>query len=444
MTTIDKATAGMSPEAREGEATAWWVIFLLGLMYVLSFVDRSILGLLVAPLKADLHISDIDVGLLIGPAFGVFYAILGLPVARLADRANRVLIVIVGVLLWGAATIGSAFAATFGLLLALRVGLAVGEAVLTPSAYSLIADLFRPTRRAFASSLYSATGMAGASIAYVAGALVVGYVAKLEASGHHLPLATWRIVLIFVGAPSIVVALLFALSVREPKRRGGPVAPSVGQVWSYLRQHISLFGPLFLGAGLMQAIIYANNSWGPEFLRRQFHLPPQSAGLMLGLAGLIGAFGGSVTMPAICRALARRGRRDAVAVTTMGGLAIGACAVSAAPLQSSPLAFAVLSGIGTFFMVGGTINVQVSLQHLVPIRMRGTFVGLLLMCISLLGLGIGPTLAAAISTHLAADGHRLGSALAMLGPIIAIPAFLLLAASRRALSAFASAETDPF
>jgi MFS family permease len=420
----------MSQE-RMSETKAWWVVSLLGVMYVLSFVDRSILALLVAPLKADLKVSDVEIGFLIGPAFGVFYAVLGLPIGRLADHSNRAFLVVCGVLIWGAATIGSAFAIWFWILVLLRIGLAVGEAVLTPAAYSMIGDMFQPNRRAFASSVYSAMGMAGASASYIFGAALIGYVSSLNASGLKLPLAIWQIVMIAVGVPSVLSGLLFAVTVKEPRRESaGMQTPSIGEVAKYLWQHVRMFGFMFLGAGLMQAIIYGNQAWAAEYLRRTFSLPPQQAGMMLGCAGLIGSFGGTIGVPACARVLGRRGRQDAVILTTMGGLLIGSILAFLAPLQSNAWGFVVLFAGALFFMVGGTNNVLISLQHLTPDRMRATIVGLLLMSISLLGLGIGPVLVALISSALDASGMALGEALSALAPIIALPALVLLGISR--------------
>jgi MFS family permease len=275
--------------------------------------------------------------------------------------------------------------------------------------------------------------MAGASVSYILGALILRYIGGLKAAGADLPLPTWRLVLLIVGIPSIVAALIFAATTREPQRRAEAVTiPPVGEVARFLRDHFRFFGLLFLGAGLMDAIVYANQSWGAEVMRRQFGLVPQQAGMMLGIAGLIGGFAGTVTVPAIARLLGRS-RRDAVVLTTIGALVWGAFFSWLAPQQSSGLGFAIVGALSTFGIVGGANNVLVALQHLTPDRMRGVFIGLLLMCLSLLGLGIGPTLAAFISTHLDPSGQQLGHALSLLAPIIAIPAFVLMAASRGGL-----------
>ncbi len=411
---------------------AWWAVALLGLLYVLSFVDRVILALLVAPLKADLGVSDLQLSLLFGPAFAVFYALLGLPIARLADHGDRRKLIIAGVMLWGAATVASGFVGTFWLLLALRIGLAMGEAALTPAAYSMIGDLFPPERRALAASIYSATGMAGASGAYILGAAVVQAVDSAALAGHALPLASWQLVLVIVGAPSLLVGLVFALTVREPPRtQAEQGAPGAREIATYLRARARLFGGLFLGAGLTQAVGYAYSAWGPELLRRQFDLTIQQAGYAFGLTGLLAGFGGTLAAPRLTRILERRGRRDAVALGSMACVAVGGSLAVAAPLQSSAIAFLAIHAASAFCLVGAANNVVVALQSLAPGRMRATFVALLLMCITLLGLGIGPPAAAAISAALDPEGQALGSALAILAPAVGLPALLLFAWSRQ-------------
>ncbi|TAJ69804.1 MAG: MFS transporter [Phenylobacterium sp.] len=422
------AGAASSPRA---SGAAWWTVALLGLLYILSFVDRVILALLVAPLKADLGVSDLQLGLLFGPAFAVFYALVGLPIARLADRGDRRKLIVAGVLLWGLATVASGFAGSFWLLMVLRIGLAIGEAALTPSAYSLIGDLFPPEQRARAASIYSAAGMAGASGAYVVGAMVVQGVDAAAAGGHALPLGAWQLVLVIVGAPSLACGLLFALTVREPARaQAGEGAPGLSEVMAHLRARARLFVGLFAGAGLTQAVGYAYSAWGPELLRRQFDLSIQQAGYAFGIAGLLAGLGGTLAAPQLTRVLERRGRRDAVALTSMACIALGGSFAVMAPLQSSAIAFLVLHACGAFFLVGAANNVVVGLQALAPPRMRATFVALLLMCITLLGLGIGPTAAAAISSGFDPSGQALGPALSILAPAICLPAFLLFFWSR--------------
>ena len=423
-------------EAASPRRRAWWAVSVLATLYVLSFVDRSILALLVQPLKSDLGVSDIELGLLFGPAFAIFYALLGLPLARLADRGNRKLVIVCGVTLWGLCTVASGFASAYWQLVVLRIGLAIGEAALTPAAHSMIGDLFPPNRRSLAASVYSAVGMAGSSGAYILGAFAIQAVDQATLAGAAPTLSSWQIVLLIVGAPALAVGALFALTVREPARGGGHgEASSLREVATYLRANLRLYVGLFAGAGLIQAVGYAYAAWGPEVLRRVYGWPIEKAGIAFGVAGLLAGFGGTLVAPLIARRLEARGVKDAVAVTSIGALVLGVCLAVPAPLQANPYAFLVLKAMASFCLAGGTNNVLVALQTLAPQRMRATLVALLLMCITLLGLGIGPTAAAIASSQLNPDGKSLGLALAVLAPCIGLPSLLLLLWSRAALRA---------
>lgn len=423
--------ANSSPRDTRG---AWWIVAILGLLYILSFVDRVILALLVEPLKRDLQISDVELGLLFGPAFAFFYAFLGIPVARFADKGNRTKLVVAGVLLWGTATILSGFAGVYWQLVVLRIGLAIGEAALTPAAYSLIGDLFSSKRRALAASIYSGMGMAGSAGGYILGAIVIGAIGDTQVLMGALHFAPWQLVFIIVGAPTIVVGLLFLLTVREPARTNAhEAAPGLGEVFGYLRRNATLYTGLFLGAGLTQAIGYAYSAWGAEVLRRKFEWTIQHAGMAYGWAALFAGFGGTIVAPIVTRALERAGDKAAVATTSIGALALGTALAVVAPLQNDPYLFLVVKAAASFCLVGASNNVLVALQALAPDRMRATLVALLLMSVTLLGLGIGPTATALASTHLNPDGGSLSLALAAIAPAIGIPALILLMTSRPAL-----------
>jgi len=412
---------------------AWWTVGLLSLLYVLSFIDRLILALLVSPLKADLGVSDLQLGLLFGPAFGLFYAAIGLPLARLADRGNRRILVVCGVLLWGAATVLSGFAGSFALLVALRIGLAIGEAALTPAAHSMIGDLFPPQRRSLAASIYSAVGQGGAYAGFILGAAVVrGMEAMLPGSGDYR-FSAWQLTLFAVGIPSIVVALVFAFTTREPPRLGAKAAATLGEVRAYLRQHVRLYAGLLAGAGLLQAIPYAWTAWAPEYMRRNLDVTIQQAGTSFGVVGLIAAFAGSVAFPLLTRRLEHAGRPDALAQVSMLGVIGGSVLTWLAVQQSQVEPFLALLGLSMFFTQGGSINVLVGMQVLAPPHMRATLVASVLLSITLLGMCIGPPVSAAIAARLSATGEGLGEGIGVLAALLAIPCLALLAMTRRGL-----------
>jgi len=427
--TPDATSLDMAPTARRvSPARAWTTIAILSVLYVLSFVDRLILALLVAPLKAEFGLTDVQLGLLFGPAFALFYAFMGLPIARLADRGNRKLLIFAGVALWSLATMGSAFAGAFVVLITLRIGLAIGEAALTPTTYSLIGDLFPPERRPLAASIYSACGMAGASAAFIIGAMVISGV---ETHLGDLGLQPWRAVLLAVGAPTLAVGLLFWFVTRDPPRGVRAEAAGMGDLLAHVRQHLPLYAGLFLGAGCTQAVSYAYSAWGPELLRRQYEWTVQQAGMAFGLAGLLAGSAGTLALPAIVMLLRRAGRADAIAITAMTATVGGATLFVMAPVQAHPGAFLALYGFGNFCLVGAANCVLVALTLIVPERMRATLTALNLTCITLVGLGAGPTLTAVISTNLDPSGAALGKALAILPVVVAGPALALFAWSRR-------------
>ncbi|MDH5275573.1 MAG: MFS transporter, partial [Gammaproteobacteria bacterium] len=202
---------------------AWYTVILLTLAYILSFVDRYMLGLLVEPIRAELALSDTEIGLLLGPAFAIFYTTMGLPLGWLADRARRTWIVTAGIVLWSAATAACGLARNFAQLFLARVGVGVGEASLSPCALSMIADSFPAERRGKPVAFYGAALSVGGGLASLAGASVLAW------SGTRpefaLPvvgvLAPWQFAFLVVALAGIPLALLMA-TLREPGRQTTP------------------------------------------------------------------------------------------------------------------------------------------------------------------------------------------------------------------------------
>src|SRR5271155_5591872 len=201
---------------------AWYSVSVLMLMYVFSFIDRTIISLLVGPMKRDLHISDTQIGLLQGTAFALLYTFLGLPIARLSDRHNRKAIIAAGVFVWSIMATTCGLARTALQLFVARIGVGVGEAALSPAAYSMITDSFPRSKLGRAFGLYNIGITIGAGVAFLVGGIVVAAVSHAGAS-YTLPLVgevrAWQMVFIVTGAPGILLPLLL-LTFREPVRRG--------------------------------------------------------------------------------------------------------------------------------------------------------------------------------------------------------------------------------
>lgn len=230
----------------------WYVVGLLLLVFILSYFDRYILTLVIEPIKHSLHLSDFQVGLLLGPAFSLFNVLTGIPLGWYADRASRKWILIGGIVFWCAMTTASGFATSFALLLVMRLGLGLGEAVVSPSSISMISDYFDRARRGRAISVYMAGPYLGAGLAFLVGGNLVGWLTRIGHS-HFLgmgPFDMWQMAFFLVGLPGFIFAALM-LTVHEPahSERISAVAgvPRIG-AFRYILGRWRGFGALFVGA----------------------------------------------------------------------------------------------------------------------------------------------------------------------------------------------------
>lgn len=420
-----------------GPVRAWVIIGILSILFVVSMVDRFTLGLLVEPLKADLELSDVQVGLLIGPAFAIFYATITLPLARVADRGNRVWLIACGVLLWSASTILSGFTTSFTILIMLRVGLAIGEAALTPATFSLIGDLLPPNRRTFGGAIFNSFGMAGASGAYLIGSGAIAAALALQGKGYFASQATWQTVLILVGCPGLILILFFLLIARDPPREtvsGAISAASFMDVLRYMWTKGWLYPGLYLGAACMQFGINGFLAWVPTYLSRTYGISAIDAGRLFGTYNVFAFILGSFAVPVIGAWMARR-RSDGIFLVTVTCSILSAAFFVMSVIQSSPSAFLLCTFLGMIFGVGAASNIVASLHLYSPPQMRATLMAGLLMCYTGIGLGVAPPLVGVLSTQLAGVGNPLGLGLGVVACLGGVVSFFLLFAARRRLIA---------
>jgi len=392
---------------------AWVTIALLGLMSILSFVDRYILALLVAPLKAELGLTDIQLGLLFGSTFAAFYGLASLPLARIADLGSRKWLLVAAVAVWSLCTSASALANSFAMLALLRAGLAIGEAALSPTGFSLIVDSFPQRSRVFALTIFSVCGMTGAATAYMIGAGVISVSQSLVASGQFAGMDVWRLCFLLVGLPGIVLAALFALVVREPARHGADVhPPTIRAIFAYIRSKGMLFVGLFAGTGFAQLVANTMAAWSPTYLERTFGLTPEAAGVQFGIAQIFAAVGGTFFLPIFMRRLVARGRVLTASriPAVFGGL--GSAFVIVSVMLATPTGFLGSYAIGGFLLLG-TANMSILiLQPVLPAQMRATVTALGLICVTAFGLGFGPALAAVFQGFAGEGQNPLGFGIA--------------------------------
>jgi MFS family permease len=365
-----------------------YVLVVLVIVYTFNFIDRQIVGILAVPIKAELHLSDSQLGLMGGLAFALFYTFLGIPIARLADRISRTGIMTAALALWSLMTALCGFTQSFAQLFMARVGVGVGEAGGVAPAYSLICDYFPTKERARALSVYSFGIPIGAALGIVLG----GYITSV---------VNWRMAFFIVGLAGLVLTPLLKFTVREPVRGAlDPVpaaarAPTLLEVMAVLARKASFWG-LSLGAASASMMGYGLFFWAPSFLVRSFHLTLLHASLGFGalvlVGGLIGIWFGGVLAD-------RYGEKHRAMYAYIPAMAfLATLPFYAAGVLSTTLwiSFAVLlvpTALGLVWLG----PVLAAVQHLVPGNMRATASALFLFINNLIGIGLGTTLIGVVS-----------------------------------------------
>jgi len=399
-------------------AYGWYVVVILTVAYILSMLDRQILSLLVEPIRQDLHLSDTQISLLMGPAFAIFYTVLAIPLGRMADRRSRRGMIAIGITVWCLMTAACGLARNFVQLFMARLGLGFGQATLNPAALSMISDYFPRERRGKPVAFYSLGISLGSGLAMLVGGMVINHFKNSPPVSLPMigELAVWQTVLLWVGLPGLVVALLMG-TVREPVRQdkiqvhndpaGAKSAMPISQVMQFLLQRWRTYGTLFLGMSVVTIIGYAYIFWIPTmFVRTWGWTFPQigkAYGLIVIFAGPTGvALGGWLG-----DWLYRRGRRDGhMRATLVGALILIAFSI-AAPLMPTPeLALAMLfpSTVGAAMP---SATGAASLMMIVPNQMRAVTTALYYFVIGILGLMLGSTSVALVTDYVFHDDAAL-------------------------------------
>lgn len=383
-----------------------YAIGVLLLAYVLNCLDRQIINMLAEPIKHDLGLKDWQLGVMTGLAFGLFYATLGIPIARLAERGNRVRIISVSILVWSAFTVLSGLAQNFVQLISARIGVGVGEAGCTPAAHSLISDIVPREKRASALGVYSMGGPIGTLLGMAIGGLIVGA-------------AGWRVGFFVAGLPGLLVGALVAQTLRDPRARYTPAKkdsePSASFKTALMELLRSPTFVLFAIAAAFQGIVaYGQASFVASFFFRNHAgglvdlaapLGLQPSGL-LGLAiGFIGGIGGMLGAFAGGRLADRHVKTSARGMATQAAVcnAIAVPAFIFAMLLSSTQMALVVMFLPAFF-AGMTYGPLFAVfQTVAKPHTRATAVSIYLLMTNLFGLGLGPVMVGSLSDYLAAS-----------------------------------------
>ncbi|MBT4523061.1 MAG: MFS transporter, partial [Halieaceae bacterium] len=297
-------------------AYPWYIVSLCMLAYIFSFIDRQVITLLIEPIRADLQISDTQFSLLHGLAFAMLYAVAGIPIARLADSRSRPAIISVGIFVWSFATAACGIARNFVQLFLARMVVGVGEAALSPAAYSMITDAFPKAKLGRALGVYSSGSFLGGGLAFIIGGAAIALVEQWGA--QTLPviglIKPWQMTFFMVGLPGLLVAALFYITVKDPERKGvasDAAAFTFSDVLRYIGGHKATFAAHYLGFGFMSLALFALMNWAPAYFLRKYGMPVRDVGLYLGLVVLIGNSTGVLVSGWLTDRLTRGGYRDA-------------------------------------------------------------------------------------------------------------------------------------
>lgn len=409
---------------------AWYVVAVLLIIGITSYLDRNIVSLLVEPIKADLALSDTEVSLLQGSAFAIFYVAFGLPCGALVDRANRRTVLAIGIAIWSVMTAAAGLAENYWQLFLARAGVGIGEACLAPAAFSLIADYFPPARRGRAMSIYNMANYLGGGASMLIGGLVLRMLGGVGTA--FLPglgqIASWKATFLIIGLPGVLLSLLM-LTIREPERRQIAPRPSAtGSAEGFLehmRRAPSVYASVHFVSAMTAFTGYAVAGWSPTYFVRTFGLSPSEAGVMIGPVAALGGMAGCVlsglSSDRLVAANAAGGRFLIplvwwpVALTALAGILL------------APTPHFALAGLALFFFGSGLglSSVPPTIHDITPNQFRGRATSLHFVLAGLLGLAGGVTLVALVNDYLFRNTEALGkSMLVVLLPVI-VASFLV-------------------
>jgi MFS family permease len=411
---------------------AWFAAGMLAAANTLAFVDRQALALLVQPIKEDLQASDTAMSLLYGLSFTMFYVLVGIPVARLADRANRRNIVAAAVFIWSIATALCGLARSFGTLFVARIGVGAGEGGLSPAAYSILADYFPKERLPAAMGVYQMGIYVGGASALVLG----GFMASVVPPGSVviLPLIGavkgWHLVFLMLGIPGVLLSGAMLL-VREPLRMGlagTHKSPPFSELAAHVLRHWQAYLGISCGFALMILVGNATGAWIPAFLERKYGLTTAQIGGIYGTITAICGVSGTLAGGFAAAALRRRGFERANLLVALFGFTALVPVTTLFPQASTATLSLTLIGAMNFlagFNFGGGLA---ALQEITPNRMRASVSAGYMLMVNMIGAAGGPFAIALVTDYWYGDPAALPNAITIVCAVaspLSIAALLL-------------------
>jgi MFS family permease len=433
-------------DAWPSAAQGWMAVALLALASVGSQFDRTVINLMVEPLKQTFALDDTHFGMLQSIPFGIFYVLACVPIGRVADRYSRRVIIATGIALFGLFAMGSGLARSFTQLFLTRIGVAVGEASLTPAALSMLSDLFPPQRLGRPVSGFLMSAPVGQALAFMGGGSLLQWLSSSSvlASGALSRLAPWQAAFIIVGAPVLLLVPFFILQ-REPSRRGpgasGPLP--LLQFAQLLRTRAAALVPMFAGFAMVNLVSNAFFIWTPALLHRSYGWNAAQIGIAFGLIVLSCGTAGVFFAGWLSDQLALRGRLDAqLRVAAYGYVGCGVFGALAPLMPNAAAALAMLAP-AIFFSNMPYSCAGTAIQLIVPNRARAQVTAIYVTFTTLVGLVVGPIVIGLMTDHVFRDPADVRYSLSIVIAIAAPAMVVLILAALRPFRALRELRSDP-
>ena len=393
---------------------AWYGVVILTLAYILSFLDRQLLSLVVTDVKSDLDLTDSQVSIILGFAFALFYTTMGIPIGRLADKKSRRTIIGIGITVWCFMTAVTGIVKTYAQLFIARIGVGVGEATLSPSALSIISDYFPKEKRGTAMGFFNMGVSVGSGIALILGGQIVAYFADFPPI--ILPLVgqiyEWQALFIFIGIPGLLVALLMS-TIKEPSRKGKMTLVnesgssseeiSIKDTIRFIYQRKEAYGWLFLSMACSVLIGYAFLSWLPTMYIRSYNIGIPTITLWLGVAFLIGGPFGATMSGWLGDKLYKKYNNSSHVMLFAYSMIILTVAAVLVPLMPSYQTATLMFIPQIVAAAGQTALAPVAMINITPNQLRGQVTAVYFFVISMTGYTLGPTSVALITDFIFKD-----------------------------------------
>lgn len=413
--------------AFRSDGYAWFVVFMLCLAAVISFIDRQIISLLVDPIKDDLGISDTQVSLLQGFAFALFYSAAAIPMGRLVDAKNRKTIIIAGMVLWSFATAFCGLAKVFWQLFVSRMLVGVGEATLSPAGFSMLADYFPRKSLTRALSVFTGSSFLGTGIALLVGGFVISKMTEIGPVDLGLlgTIRPWQMTFMIVSVPGLIFALIVWLLVREPPRLGvakntqqKDEALSLRQAWQYLIDHKTVILPVVFGFTFLTVAMFSVSAWVPAYFMRTHGMSAGEIGSIFGLYFVTLGSAGVVSGGLLSDWLKSRGYNDSnMRAGYIAALLATPFLATFTLVPDKDLSLILLAPVVYF----GTMPFGTgpsALPLIVPNRLRGQMVAIYLLVANVIGQGGGPFLVAVFTDYVLGDANLIRYSISVVCPTV--------------------------